>query len=174
MMRFIVDPLVERTADWQEVNRRHEEYLRYLRTIETRIPSSAFSFAISPWHHDVDLHQCLHDSWLEELVIAEIHPENNPNLRQTSIRVKLLGPYHDGHIYLEYVNVVSYELASPHHVAGDRDASRSHGDWLVDEVRLSPHHYVENEIVFSDGSRWLIECQDIRFAWAPLTSKGDE
>lgn len=132
------------------------------------MPPSAFSFAISPWHYDVGLHQCLHDSWLEELTIAEIHPENALWPRETNIRVKLLGPYHDGHIYLEYINVASYELASPHHIGGGRKLARSHGDWLVDEVRLSPHHYVEDEIVFSDGSRWLIECHDIRFGWAPL------
>ncbi len=43
-----------------------------------------------------------------------------------------------------------------------------HGDWLIDEVRLSEREFVLHEVEFSHGSRWIIECEDLIYQWKPF------
>lgn len=43
-----------------------------------------------------------------------------------------------------------------------------HGDWLIDEIRLSDRNLVHHEILFNDGNRWLIESKDIKISWLNL------
>jgi hypothetical protein len=81
------------------------------------------------------------------------------------IKVILLGPYHDGLIELCYFGVYSYEMR------GDLDSAhprlrRPHGDWLIDEIRLSKADKVIHEIQFERAS-WLIECEDLSYKWIP-------
>lgn len=164
--RFISENLA---ADHREINTRYEAYMRYLQAIAEALPTSAFAFASAPWHYDARNHQCPHDSWLESLTISELHEDSNVSRRSTAIAVRLLGAYHDGNIYLEYVDVNAYDL----HLAGESGQTaashRWHGDWYVDEVRLGEDNRVVHEILFSDGGRWLIECCDILYRWVPAT-----
>jgi hypothetical protein len=79
--------------------------------------------------------------------------------------MSLLGAYHDGHIKLVYTKVRSYDLTiGPKREA---QAQRGHGDWLIDEIRLSDRELVLHEILFASGARWLIESEDIEYTWEP-------
>jgi len=83
--------------------------------------------------------------------------------RLVEIAVRLLGAYQDGYLELSYPGVRSYSFL------GTLDSlETAHGDWLVDEVRLSERSLVHHEVVFRNGSRWLIEAKDIGFRWAQI------
>jgi hypothetical protein len=59
--------------------------------------------------------------------------------------------------------VCSYSLGKK-----SANAHVAHGDWLADEVSLSPNQHVLHEILFRSGARWMIESEDIHFKWAPI------
>ena len=142
-------------------------YQEYLESIRTELPQSAYQFATAEWHYNPQRHECPHDAWVESLTILEPFSGEHRQRRSLEIRLKLLGAYHDGHIYLEYKNIQSYELRTPAEFVS-LPLGVGHGDWLVDEIRLSERNLVLHEIEFSRGSRWLIECKDITFQWDPL------
>ncbi len=168
-LKFLVDPLVEPEADYREINRRHEVYLRYLESTKDLLPPSSFTFATASWHWDVNDHRCLHDSQLESLDLTELHSQGDPGDRRINVKVDLLGPFHDKRIHLEYLNVTKYELTMSKKTSPwPSSPSTTHGDWLIDEVRLSEDGNVENEIIFSLGARWIIECSDIRYYWEDI------
>ena len=78
----------------------------------------------------------------------------------------LLAAYHDGLIKLVYKDVQSYNFNTPaNSTTGMRNG---HGDWLIDEVRLSENGLVLHEILFSTGVRWLIESADVTYHWEPM------
>ena len=85
-------------------------------------------------------------------------------IRSVEIVARLFAAYHDGHIELKYSNVESYSLAS-----GVTDGA-GHGDWLSDEIRLSERGLVLQEVEWSRGGLWLIECGDVAYEWVPLES----
>jgi hypothetical protein len=71
-------------------------------------------------------------------------------LRQTEIRLVLLGPQHDLWLDLTYSRVLSYSLCSPHRLEISTAPLRAgHGDLLGDEVKLSERGLVIHEIEFS-------------------------
>jgi hypothetical protein len=78
--------------------------------------------------------------------------------RALHISVRLSGAYYDGHLLLDYSDVKTYSLEKP-------KTRAAHGDWLVDEIRLSENGVVLHEILFNSGSRWLIEAADISYEW---------
>ena len=80
--------------------------------------------------------------------------------RSLHISTRLLGAFHDGYLLLGYADVQMYSLESPKALAG-------HGDWLVDEVRLSDSGFVLHEVLLSNDSRWVIEAKDISCEWRP-------
>jgi hypothetical protein len=77
--------------------------------------------------------------------------------RQSHIKLRLLGAYHDGHIEIEYLNVRRYSIGCEF---------PAHGDWGIDEIRLSDSGAVVHEIEIG-ATVWLIECEDIRYVWLP-------
>jgi hypothetical protein len=80
--------------------------------------------------------------------------------------VRLLGADHDGHLTLRYRNVVAYRLEQPNSVEY-RKFRRwvGHGDWLTDDMSLSPDGFVTHEVSFRWGGTWYIECEDIACEW---------
>jgi hypothetical protein len=79
------------------------------------------------------------------------------------LHLKLLGAYHDGQIEIIYKEVKGYSLNMP--AVRKAPSNVGHGDWLIDEVRLSELGLVEHEIGFSQGGGWLVECADIVHKW---------
>ena len=142
-----------------------EHYYKYLDSIRSVLPASAYEFAAAPWHYDHNDHRCPHDSWVESVVVREHSSGSRHEIRDTQIAVRLLDAYHHGHLELSYLGVASYSFSSKRDSAG---GNKGHGDWLVDEVRLSESNLVLHEIIFRSGSRWVIECLDIKSAWIPL------
>jgi hypothetical protein len=43
----------------------------------------------------------------------------------------------------------------------------AHGDWLLDEIRLTEDGHVEHEISFARNGIWQIKCGDISAIWTP-------
>jgi hypothetical protein len=149
-----------RATDISELIEQSRTYTEYLQSVKERLPLSAFEFATAPWHYDHSDHRCPHDSWVESLTINE--PATGERLQHRSLRIstRLLGAFHDGHLLLGYADVQMYSLESPKTQAG-------HGDWLIDEIRLSDNGCVLHEVLLSNDSRWLIEAKDISCEWRP-------
>ena len=103
-------------------------------------------------HYAVDTPQSLHDSWVQSLIIEERPIVTGKSCRTQEIHVKLLGPDHDGYKYLDYEGVFAHSLVSPYENPFSGGLQEGHGDWLVEEVRLSEHGLVEHEIWFADQS----------------------
>jgi hypothetical protein len=127
------------------------------------LPAAATSFATAPCHWDTDDHRCPHDAQVDQLTVTEAPSSGGPLVR---IQVRLLGAYHDGYLVLTYSGVVAYHLAGNTQLGESRGAR--HGDWLVDEIRLSEGGLMIHETVFANGGRWTIKCRDFTWTWEPL------
>lgn len=164
-MAFILDAVAG--ADLEYHRQRFAEYAQYLDSIKERLPASARAFALADWHYDSSDPRCPHDAWVEALTISEPATGDRSQHRRVAIEIRLLGAYHDGHIRLSYHDVRSYTLDKPARSV----PNEGHGDWIVDEVRLSDSGLVLHEIVFIPRCRWLIECRDIEYRWQLLAKE---
>ena len=162
-MVFLIDSL---TSDADTFKNQLDAYYRYLESVKDSLPPDAFSFATATWHYDFSDHRSPHDSWVESITLREPSSGERHQHRKIEITVMLLAAYHDGHIVLAYQDVRSYQLtALPS--SNSTPLRNGHGDWLIDEVRLSESGLVSHEILFSSGARWLIESADIQYQWEP-------
>ena len=166
-MAFLFD-LTER--DPKSIDAQFRAYYQYLESVKESLPSDAFTFASAPWHYDPMDHRCPHDAWVESLTIKEPSSGSGHEYRSVELLLRLLGAYHDGHIEIVYSGVKNYSLTTPAEPEYPRP-NVGHGDWLVDEVRLSERGLVEHEIRFSQGGRWLIECKDVTYQWIPFSQE---
>jgi len=146
-------------GDRSELRRAWSAYEDYIESIKAKLPHELYEFALSPWHHNHLDHRCLHDSWVEKVSIDEIGVGERRQERSLEISVSLLGAYHDGYTYLSYEEVVDYRLQKGKLSNQYRQA---HGDWLIDEIRLSDEGNVIHEILFSNEATWIIECKNIK------------
>jgi len=156
-MTFILDTL---EGDQETVANRFSAYYRYLEEVRDKLPENAYSFATAPWHYDPRDSKCPHDSWLEEMRIFEPAEGERQEVRRIKIVIRLLGSYHDGFIELSYPDVNKYIIETP-----ESDFASAHGDWIIDEIRLSEHGRVIHEIIFHRGTRLLIESNDVIYRW---------
>ena len=170
-MSYILSGDVGWPTDPEIATRKWQEYAQYLESVRELMPRSAFEFATASWRDNVN-HRCLHDSWVESLTLAEPSQGDRHQNRSLEIHVRLLGSYHDGHTTISYREVQSYSLETPLEFKLP-PLDVGHGDWLYDEVRLSEHKFVVHEVEFSRGSRWLIECKDIDWKWAPIEGESN-
>jgi hypothetical protein len=141
---------------------RYEQYHHYLETIKDRLPTSAYAFASAPWHYDPMDPRCPHDSWLKTLAIEEVATGERQEVREVQVTIRLLNAHHTGEVQITYHNITRYEI----HMHGEAMMGNNHGDWLIDEVRLTDTSRVVHEIVFA-SSRMLFECGDIVYDWRP-------
>jgi hypothetical protein len=161
------------TSSYEELGDQWVAYRKYLFSVQGRLPVDVFEFATARWHYDPADHRSLHDSWLQDMTVAEEQLEGaeESGRRRTTIELVLLAPYHDGVTTLFYSNVEAYTLSLQSSGEPNRHYS-THGDWLVDEIRLSEQSKVLHEISFSSGAHFLIECETIRHATsAPATKE---
>lgn len=148
----------------EQVARALSEYAQYLLSIRNNLPLSAYEFASAPWHYDRTDPRCPHDSWLESMTISEPASGDRRDIRHVEIAMRLFGAFHDGYLELSYPSVRSYSLSGAFNISDNA----GHGDWLIDEIRLSDRNLVHHEILFNDGNRWLIESKDIKISWLNL------
>jgi hypothetical protein len=143
-------------------------YQDYLQSSKDRFPPSACALATSGWYFDAADHRCPHDAWLEALELSESATGNRREKRSLSMKVRLLGAYHDGHIELRYPRVLGYTLDI-------KDGEHGHRDWRYDELRVSDQGTLIHEIEWCglrDTGTWTIEASDVEFRWVP--DGGDE
>ena len=146
----------EALAHWRE-------YEQYVRSNQARFPPDAYALAISDWYYGFSDHRAPHAAWLEWARFEE--PASGPRneVRHLSLRVRLLGAYHDMYLEFFYPKVFSYSLANP-------GSSGGHGDWRYDEFRLSPEGHLIHEVEWAGApgteARWLIEASDVHFSAA--------
>lgn len=133
-------------------------YFAYLESVQDRLPAAAFALAKSPWYYDPGDHRCPHDAWLESATIEETGSGARREQRAATLRLLLLGAYHDGHIQYDYSGLLRYDLQGGELVRG-------HGDWRYDEIRVGSNGQIIHEIEWANGAHWLIECQDVRYQW---------
>ena len=129
-------------------------YSEYFRLIRDKLPPQVKMFAEAEWHYDFKNPKCPHDSWVERVVITESSDGVAKADRGLEIHVTLLGAYHDGLIELLYLGVYSYQIRGR---SGDRPRSlRPHGDWLIDEIRMSDDGHIIHEVEF-ERATWEVE-----------------
>jgi len=163
--------LSDQDGDWSMADSmsRRRTYETYLQGVRDLLPESVYEYATAPWHYDIHDHRCPHDAWVEEVLLRELSRGVEHERRELKMHVRLLGAYHDGHIEFDYANVRRYQFDVD--VATDKPPTESgHGNWVVDEVRVSESGLVLHEVEFSSNSRWLIECREFSYAWKPLSS----
>lgn len=148
-------------------------YRVYLEANRANFPKNAFELATSSWYYGFDDHRAPHDAWLEKLEIDEAYTPETAALgpgrreRNLSIRLRLLGAYHDGYIEIRYPRVFRYALNIEHGAHGQRD-------WRYDELRVSETGTLIHEIEWCgarDIGTWLIEASDIEFTWFPISAE---
>lgn len=140
-----------------------EGYRSYLQSVRQALPDSVFSLASSDWYFSFNDHRCPHDAWLESVTISEPSSDERHEILSTSIRIRLLGAYHDGFIEFFYPNVVDYRLAAS-------ECSDGHKEWRYDEFRLSERGHVIHEIEWCgphNSASWVVESSDVQFQWHP-------
>jgi len=143
----------------------NEGYLAYFESVKDKLPPNARAFAGADWHYNFKDPKCPHDSWVESVVISEPADGETKDDRGLEIAVRLLGAYHDGTIELRYRGVYQYEMVGSSDESWPR-IHRPHGDWLIDEIRLSEKDRVIHEIRFTQAT-WMIECEDVIYTWIP-------
>ena len=141
-------------------------YREYIASLGDRIPNGARTLVTSDWYFDSSDHRAPHDAWLESAIIAEAPVEDGR--RYVSIRLRLFGAYHDGHIELTYRDVQRYRIQL---LPAGPDSRHGHRDWRHDEFRVTGENRLEHEIEWW-GSRetgtWLIEAADVDYRWIAL------
>ena len=160
-MTFIL--AAERSGSPSSVGKAFDDYRAYLQQHEDRFPPGAYALATSEWYYDCENHRGPHDAWLEQCLVQEDRGEES-GVRSVTLELKLLGPYHDGHIVLRYPEVVSYDLAVDTGMGG-------HRDWRYDEFRISDAGHLIHEIEWAGPKktgRWLIEAIDVEYSWEPI------
>lgn len=136
-------------------------YSAYVESIRSRLPEHVYAFASDPSHFNLDSHSSLHDAWLEDLVIRETAMGERNQIRQLEIHLRLLGPYHDRWIHLNYFGVAQYSLVMPPKYSEPRYKHTAHGDLITHEIRLGQNALLLHEFLFERDSTLLIECADI-------------
>jgi hypothetical protein len=141
-----------------------KRYRAYLEQAYKGFPVSAYELATSEWYFDFTNHKCPHDAWLKEVVISESPMNTDHKRRKVSLKIQLLGAYHDGVIEFFYPMVYSYQLFA-------YDSRPGHCDWQYDEFRVSDSGSLIHEIEWAGRKnigRWLIEANDVHYNWLSL------
>ena len=149
------------SLSYEESKRRFSEYKEYLETIKGKLSFFPINFIFEEWYTDIASHKCIHDSWLDKVLISE-DDEN-----KVTITLKLLGAYHDGFITLKYSDVQYYKL--------NRNESStiksSHGDLRYEEFRLDEDGNQIHEFdwyTLDENAAFLIACRHIEYIWEEI------
>jgi hypothetical protein len=140
-----------------------QKYEAYLKNERVRFPPSAYALATSDWYFGFSDHRAPHDAWLEALTISEPSAGERNEQRETSITIRLLSAYHDGHIELHYPRVFEHSLVSA-------QLRQGQGDWRYDEFRLNQRGHLVHEIewaAFGATNNWVIAASDVHHKWLP-------
>lgn len=159
-LMYVLSEQLDTARDLGEPFRRYAEYLEINRS---RFPVSAYNLAAGLLL-DASDPSCPHDGWLEWARFEEPSSGDRQENRTLSLRVRLLGAYHDRYIELFYPLVYAYSMSTAH-------SSHGHGDWRYSEIRLNDSGNVVHEIEWAGppgrDARWLIEASDVQLTSIP-------
>ena len=133
---FVLSEQLDTDGDPNVPFRRYAEYLEQNRS---RFPAAAYDLASSGLLLNASDPSCPHDGWLEWAKFEEPSEGERHEIRSLSLRVRLLGAYHDRYIELFYPEVFSYTMSNLNAAAG-------HFDWRYSEIRLNDRGNVIHEI----------------------------
>jgi hypothetical protein len=148
------DPIRER---WERID-------EYNASIESRLPKEARSFVISDWHYNFHDVRCPHDSWLETIEFVKAKGFGKDR-KLSSIRLKLLGAFHDRWIFVEYLEVRDFLISGQMVLPNGRNQ-----DWIYDEVHLSDSGLIEHVVQFETFA-FRVESADIRVSFELLETQ---
>lgn len=159
----------QRDADDCDPSALWQVYMDYIHQRAADFPPGALGLATSDWYFGATDHRAPHDAWLEWARFEEPASGRRSEERRLSLRVRLLGAYHDQYLELYYPRVYSYTMTSP-------DCTGGHFDWRYDEFRLAANGRLIHEIEWAGRagieSRWLLEVSDVQFStWPRDTAK---
>ncbi|WMJ68439.1 hypothetical protein [Stenotrophomonas sp. 24(2023)] len=113
--------------------------------IEAGLPAAIRAFVAAPWRYDVQDPRCLHDAWLQELVVKEA-PRGQA--RGTEVLLVLEGAW-GGRFELRYRQVTRFLLDK----ADGPDEGL--GDLLVEELVPREENRFRHELAFVGGTLLL-------------------
>lgn len=145
----------------------YDKYLQYLESIKNRLPLNVYNFAVNEWHYNTDDNRCLHDSWVESILISEQPTKNKTWERKLKIDLVLLGAQHDQNLCIQYEQVRNYTLAKNLDARKNSDIV-AHGDWLIDEISIADDDFVLHHILFSNNAKWVIEFKDLSWKFVNI------
>src|SRR5215470_14588922 len=119
----------------QDVVAAYQRYQQYLRENQSTFPPGGFALATAEWYQNANDHRSPHDARLEHLLITE--SADSGGNRTSTIRIRRLGAYEDGHIEFSYPEVLAFNLEG---------STSSLGDWVYDEFRVSSSGRLVHEI----------------------------
>lgn len=161
---FVLSAQLDTDGEQNAPFRRYTEYLEQNRSL---FPAAAYDLASSGLLLNASDPSCPHDAWLEWATFEEPSQGERREIRSLSLRVRLLGAYHDRYIELFYPEVFSYTMSNARSAAG-------HFDWRYSEIRLSASGNVIHEIEWAGApgleARWVIEASDVQLRTYPLDS----
>lgn len=143
-----------------------DQYRRQILAHRDHFPPGAFALATSDWYYGFSDHRAPHDAWLVSSAFEEAASGDRSETRKLTLRIRLLGAYHDQYLEFFYPEVYAYSVTCSASTEG-------HGDWRYDEFRLSAEGHLLHEIEWAgapgkEGARWLIEASDVAFSVVPL------
>jgi hypothetical protein len=153
---FVLSKQLDTDGDPNISFRRYRDYVEANRA---QFPPAAYDLISSGLLLDASDHRCPHDGWLEWARFEEPSEGDRHEIRTLSLRIRLLGAYHDMYVELFYPRVFSYSMSNPASQAG-------HSDWRYSEIRLSESGNIIHEIEWAGPSgaeaRWVIEASDVQ------------
>ena len=157
---FVLSEQLDTEGDPNLPFRRYDEYLKENRA---KFPAAAYELASELLLNASDPN-CPHDGWLEWAKFEEPSEGERREIRLLSLRLRLLGAYHDRYIEIFYPQVFAYSMSNPRAAGG-------HFDWRYSEIRLGEHGNVIHEIEWAGApgvnARWVIEASDVQLATFP-------
>lgn len=163
---FVLSDQLDTDGDPNVAFRRYRDYVEANRA---RFPPAAYELVSSGLLLDALDHRCPHDAWLEWARFEEPFEGERNEIRSLSLRVRLLGAYHDLYIEVFYPRVFSYSMSNPASDGG-------HFDWRYSEIRLSDSGNLIHEIEWAGPpgteARWIIEASDVQLTTYPLDEGG--
>ena len=132
-----------------------KNYNLHLQGIAPKLPPETREFVMSAAYQDFNSHDCPHDAWLQELVVA-VKTDADKNER-VDLQMILLGSFHDRILTFEYTNVIELNIDLK------KTGRKQLGDWLHDEFDINDEGFVSHEILWQFGKSWRIVSKNITF-----------
>lgn len=134
-------------------------------TTPPRLTVSLLEALKNGWYHNPHDPRCPHDAWLTSLELPLEHGDPGEVQQVKTVRIVLLGAYHDGLITFTYSNVEICHIGLTHIRIPGRILKRQ--DWIHDIVTVLDSGLIRHDIKWENAA-WTIEAAAISYEWTPL------